>query len=347
MVSVPFTSPARPLVAGLCVVLAALTAGCGATHAARPPAGAHRARATRSVTTGQSSTTTSTTTGGLPGDGKPAVMIGDKNFTEQFVLGQLYLQALQAQGFTVEINQNIGPPAVFTQALKSGTLAMYPDYLDTFDATIAGDRRRFASEGDAYQAAQRWAGRHGLTLLAPTPFSDTDAVAVTDAYAAEHHLRSLSDLRRVGATLVIGGAAQLATASPGLPVLSRVYGVAPAAFTALPVGEQYADLDDRMVQAAYVNTTDGQLTTGDYRLLGDPLRIFGWGNVVPVVSAAALAKEGPAFAATIERVDRALTLGVMRQLNSAVDVAKQNPAVVARQFLETRGLLGPRPSPGG
>ena len=46
------------------------------------------------------------------------------------------------------------------------------------------------------------------------------------------------------------------------------------------------------MQAAYVNSTDGQLASGDYRLLSDNRRIFGWGNVVPVVSATALAKEG-------------------------------------------------------
>ena len=76
-------------------------------------------------------------------------------------------------------------------------------------------------------------------------------------------------------------------------------------------------------------------------LLRDPRGIFGWGNVVPVISSQALLSEGPAFPATIERVDDALTTDVMRRLNQAVDISQQNPASVAKQFLETHGLLTP------
>ncbi len=350
MVLVSLSSSARRLSTGLCVLAALAAGGCGSVGS---PRDGHSTGATGGATTTQppitvptvtTTTTTSTNSASLPGTGKPTVTIGDKNDTEQFVLGQLYLHALEAQGFKVSINENIGPPSVFTQDLKNGTLAMYPEYLDAFNSTLAGDRRRFATGAAAYQAGQTWAMAHGLQLLTPTPFADTDAIGVTDAYGARHHLRSLGDLRGVGATLVLGGAAQFANSAPGLPVLSAVYGVAPAQFAAIGVGQQYAALNDGSVQAAYVNTTDGQLASGDYELLRDPQRIFGWGNVVPVVSTAVLAKEGPAFADTINRVDRTLTLTTMRELNDAVDIAGQDPAAVAKQFLETHGLVSPSPS---
>jgi osmoprotectant transport system substrate-binding protein len=164
---------------------------------------------------------------------------------------------------------------------------------------------------------------------------------VTVAFAHDNHLRTIFDLRRVAATMAMAGPPQFATSPPGLPQLSSAYGVTPETFKGLPVGSQYAALNTDVVQAAYVNSTDGQLASGDYQLLADHRRIFGWGNVVPVVSAKALAREGPAFAETIERVDRTLTTPVMRQLNAAVDIAKQDPAGVAKQFLETHGLLEP------
>src|SRR6202000_2940574 len=101
---------------------------------------------TPASTTSPQTTGTGTTKGpDLPGTGRPRVTIGDKNYTEQFVLGQLYLQALQAQGSSVNITQNIGPPAVFTQALKNGSLAMYPEYLSDFDSTGGHEDRRSAS----------------------------------------------------------------------------------------------------------------------------------------------------------------------------------------------------------
>jgi osmoprotectant transport system substrate-binding protein len=180
--------------------------------------------------------------------------------------------------------------------------------------------------------------------LEMTPFSNTDAIAVTVAFAHDNRLRTIFDLRRVAGTMAIAGPPQFAQSPPGLPLLSSAYGVTPAAFKALPVGAQYAALNGGTVQAAYVNSTDGQLASGDYQLLADHRRIFGWGNVMPVVSTKALIEEGPAFVATIERVSQMLTTPVMRELNAAVDVAKQDPAGVAKQFLETHGLLEPLPS---
>jgi osmoprotectant transport system substrate-binding protein len=341
----------RPM---LLVTLALALGGCGAgtgpsaatVHASQTGTGSR-------ATTGAVTSSSSTSTPMLPGTGRPEVTIGDKNYTEQFVLGQLYLQALEAQGFQVNITQNIGPPAVVRNALlKDRSLAMYPEYLNDFDQMIADLHRGFHTERSADRAGEIWAHRHGLRLLTPTPFSDTTAIAVTDAYAAAHRLRTIAGLSQVGATLVVGGAAPFATTRVGLPALSAIYGFAPETFRALAVGSQYGDLDTDTIQAAFVNTTDGQLASGDYRVLGDPRRVFGFGNVVPVVSARVLAMEGPAFARTINRVDRTLTLATMRALNNAADsttATGATPTSVATQYLQTHGLLTPLPaaSPAG
>jgi osmoprotectant transport system substrate-binding protein len=335
----------------LAILLPALgLSGCGSTGtgSSTRAASAHAAASSPTTTTSTPSTTgtggqTATTTSALPGVGKPAITVGDKNYTEQFVLGQLYVQALQAEGFSVNINQNIGPTQVTLQALKAGSLSMYPEYLDQFNTAIAGYRHGFRTQLDAYQAAQHYALAHGLELLAPTPFSDTDAIAVTDGDAATNRLRSIGDLRRVADTLTLGGPPQFQQGPPGLPQIEETYGVTPAGFRALAVGDQYAALNADTIQAADVSTTDGQLASGDYTLLRDPRRIFGWGNVVPVISAQAMTAEGPAFAPTIQRVDDTLTTDVMRRLNQAVDISGQDPAAVAKQFLETHGLLTPAP----
>jgi osmoprotectant transport system substrate-binding protein len=93
-----------------------------------------------------------------------------------------------------------------------------------------------------------------------------------------------------------------------------------------------------------VNTTDGELTSGNYRLLKDTRHALGWGNVVPVASPRLLDIEGPVFAATIDRVSSLLTLGAMRHLNAAVEVSHQDPAAVARKFLIAHGLIKPSAS---
>jgi osmoprotectant transport system substrate-binding protein len=276
--------------------------------------------------------------------GKPVITVGDKNFAEQFVLGQLYVQALRAQGYSVNVNQNIGPTDVTVQALQSGSLTVYPEYLNTFNTAVAGYRHGFGTLLEAYQGAQHYALAHGMQVLAPTPFTDTPAIAVTVAYAAANRVRSIGDLDRLTAALTLGGPPQFEQGAPGLPALNDTYGFVPIGYRAMAVGDQYPALNSGAIQAAEVNSTDGQLATGDYAVLRDPRRVFGWGNVVPVVSAKAIAAEGPAFADTIQRVDDMLSTATIRQLNYAVSIAGQDPAAVARQFLQTHGLLTP-PTP--
>jgi osmoprotectant transport system substrate-binding protein len=330
-------SRATGLLAGpvAAVLLVAGISACG---------GSKHDAATSPITSKQTSrttapATTTTTTAALPGAGKPQVTIGDKNFTEQFVLGELYRQALAAQGYSVVLNRNIGPTEVTIPALESGRLDMYPEYLGTWNSSIAGYKRQFRNARDAYRAGQRYALAHGLELLDATPFSDTDAIAVTRSYAIAYDLSSLHDLSKVATMLTLGAPPQFQQSATGLPAIEEAYDFVPASFEPLDVGEQYQALDHGKVQAADVNTTDGQLAGGDYKLLRDPRRVFGWGNVVPVVSQKVLAAEGPAFAATIDRVSALLTTPVMRRLNAAVDVSHQDPAQVARQFLQAHGLI--------
>lgn len=312
-------------------------AGCGGGSATQASKQSTSSPSSATSTATTSSSSTSSSTSSLPGAGKPTVTIGDKNYTEQFVLGELYALALQAQGYSVNIDRNIGPTEVTIQALKTGQVDMYPEYLQTFNQSIAGYRRSYRSPAAAYRAAQRYARAHGFELLNRTPFSDTDAIAVTVGFAAANRVKTIADLSQLQQPMTLGGPPQFA--QDQLSVVERAYKFSPASYKTLAVGDQYQALNQGQVQAAYVNTTDGQLATGDYQLLDDPDRLFGVGNVVPVVLAKALAQEGPAFAQTVNRVSALLTLSTMRELNSLVDVAHESPTAVATQFLATHGLL--------
>jgi osmoprotectant transport system substrate-binding protein len=317
----PSIPAARTLLVLLALAAATLT-GCGAGATTPDP----------------SLTPTTTNPNDLPGTGKPVVTIGDKNFTEQFILGELYYQALKNQGFPVQLNQNIGPLTVTMQELRTGQLAMYPEYLDTWDGQVAHDSGPFPSRQAAYQAGQQYAATRGLKLLQGTPFSDTGAIGVTFDYAVQNGLTTIGDLRTLGRHVRLGGPPQYQTEPGGLRALESAYGFRPAAYKSLEIGGQYNALDSGEVQAANVTTTDAALSTGNYTLLSDPLGLFGWGNVVPVVSKKALAMEGPAFARTINQVSALLTTSVIRELNAQVDLSNQDPKIVAGQFLAENGL---------
>jgi osmoprotectant transport system substrate-binding protein len=268
------------------------------------------------------------------------VTVGDTNtYPEQFVLGALYQQALVAEGYSVSVDRNIGPVEVRVKALESGMVSVYPEYINVWDTSVAGAKGHFQSAHAAYEAGQQYALLNDMQLLNPTPFSDTSGLGVTVPFAVQNGLNSIHDLRKVQATLTIGGPPQFQADSPGLNQVEQTYGFVPTSFKSLPVGAQYSALDKNTVQAAAVNSTDGELASGQYFMLTDPRHVFGWGNVVPVVSQKALVEEGPAFMATINEVNKLLTQRVMRELNADVAVLGEDPVKVAQQFLEAHHLV--------
>lgn len=287
---------------------------------------------------GKSSSTTTTTAASQPGAGKPAVTLGTKNFTEQFVLGQLYKQALEAKGFTVALKQNIGSTEIADKALRSGQIDLYPEYIGIFNTAVAGDTKDYPTVGAAFAAGKSYAQAHGYTLLPLTPFTDVDALAVKPAYASAHHLTSVADLKAIKG-LRLGAPPEFRQRQTGLVGLKQVYGITSVSFAPLTIGLQYQALDDGKIDTADVFTTDGQLQGGKYVVLKDPKNVFGFQNVTPVVSSKVLAAEGPAFQQTLDAVSAKLTTPAMQQMNAAVAIDKQSPASVAQKFLAANGLV--------
>jgi osmoprotectant transport system substrate-binding protein len=287
-----------------------------------------------------SSSNSKTSTGSSsskPGAGKPPIVIGDKNFTEEFVLGDLYAQALQAKGYKVTVKGNIGSSEITYKALTSGQIQMYPEYTGVIVSVLAGNTKPPHSAQQTYSEAKAFVTKHGFALLKPTPFYDTDAMGTLKSFATKHHLHTISDLKPLGHSVKLGAAPEFATRYEGLIGLKKVYGVNPS-FKPLAIGLTYKALDSGQVQVADVFTTDPQLTTGKYTLLSDPKNVFGFQNVAPIVKASVLNSEGPAFAQTLNKVSSLLTLDAIRKMNAAVALNQESPSSVAHKFLAANGL---------
>src|SRR3712207_1720848 len=132
---------------------------------------------------GDGGSNTAQADGGTPGKGKPPVTLGTKNFAEQYVLGELYKQALEARGWTVELKSDIGSTEVTDRALTSGVIDMYPEYTGTILSVVAGETKVPKSAEETYARAQEFMNGRGFQLLAQTPFEDRDALAVTREFA--------------------------------------------------------------------------------------------------------------------------------------------------------------------
>jgi osmoprotectant transport system substrate-binding protein len=312
---------AGALATGLALVLA--LAACGSSKSS-------------STTTSTASTASNSASAGA-GAGKPAITIGDKNFAEENILGNLYAQALKAKGFTVNLVENVGSSEIIYKALTAGRIQMYPEYTGTLLTAVAEQTKAPASAKAAYDEAKAFVEKHGYTLLEYTPFYDSDALATLPSYASKHNLSSIEGLKPLGKAVTLGAAPEFATRFEGLKGLEAEYGVKPT-FKPVSIELSYKALESGQVDVQDVFSTDGQLLGGKFKVLADPKHVFGFQNVAPVVKKDLVTQEGPAFTETVNKVSALLTTQAIQQMNKAVSIEKQSPSAVAKQFLSSNGL---------
>jgi osmoprotectant transport system substrate-binding protein len=275
-----------------------------------------------------------------PGKGKPAITIGTKDFTEEFVLGELYAQALRNKGYTVTLKRNIGPTEITDKALTSKRIDAYPEYTGITTAVVAKDDSLSPTKEETATKAKAFYEKRGQAVIGPTPFQDVDAIATTKAFAAKNNLKSVADLKNLQ-TFSIGARPEFKSRFTGLVGMQKEYGIENARFKQLALGLQYQALDKGDVDSANVFSTDAQLASGKYTVLQDPKGVFGFQQVYFVINKDKLAAlGGQQFTDVIDSVNKLLTNPAMQSMNAAVDIDKKDPKVVAAQFLKANGLGG-------
>jgi osmoprotectant transport system substrate-binding protein len=264
----------------------------------------------------------------------PTITIGTKNFTEQYILGELYAQTLRKAGFRVALKSDIGSSEIIDKALTAGSLDMYPEYTGVLLTEIAGDTRRPRTAQEAYTRAKAFEEKRGFTLLERTPFSDSNALAVLPSFARKHNLNSISDLNNVRG-LRLGALPEFQTRFEGSVGLKSVYGVDKFRFVPLQFPSRYPKLDKGKVDVLAVFTTEGQLSAGRYRVLSDPRNLFAFQNLAPVVRRDLARKYGTRLTGPLDSLSRRLSTDTMRRMNAAVDLRGEKPAAVAARFIKT------------
>jgi osmoprotectant transport system substrate-binding protein len=263
------------------------------------------------------------------------IIVGAKNFPEQYVLGQLYKQALEAKGFEVQYKENIGSTELIDSALRSGKVTLYPEYTGIMLSVTFKRKTLPRTAAATYALAKRLYQRRGQTLLRQTPFQDRDVLAVTRATARKYGLKTVADLKKVP-DLTIAGFPEWETRWTG-PIGKR-YGVRGFDFVPLSGISAYTLLDQGKVLAADVFTTDPQLLSKKYVQLRDPKNMFGFQYVAPVVSRKLVTENGARLTSAVNNVSKLLTVKAMQAMNKAVGVDKKPAAKVADAFLKANGL---------
>ena len=268
----------------------------------------------------------------------PAIVIGTKNFPEEYILGELYKQALEAKGFSVVDKSSVGSTELIQTALTSGKINFYPEYTgvivqDVFHHAFSG-----STAAATTKLARKLEAAKGFSVLNATPFYDTDVIAVTNATAKKYGLKSIADLKKVG-SYKFAGFPECQTRNTCLVGYKKQYGIGNVTFVPLASISAYTLLDQGKVLAADVFSTDPPLgKNSKYTVLADPKHVTGFQNVVPIVKTSVARAAGPTFTKTVNAVSAKLTQDAIVAMNKAVIVDKQLPSAVARAFLKANGL---------
>jgi glycine betaine/choline ABC-type transport system substrate-binding protein len=269
------------------------------------------------------------------------ITVGSKNFTEEYILGNIYAQALQAAGYDVKTNLNLGSEVIAYKALQDGEISGYPEYTSTLLESIFGAKTVPADAQAAYAQAQQQLQPKGETAFAPTPFADANALGMLTSKANELGVTKISDLQGKSQDLNLYGSPECRERTDCLVGLQDVYGLQFKSFNPVDIGLRYTVLDKGQADASILFTSDAQLFANPdkYTLLQDDKHIFPAGNPIWVTDQSTVQTAGPDYQATIEKVQKGLTNAVMQELNARVDIDKQDPAAVATQYLKEDGYI--------
>lgn len=267
--------------------------------------------------------------------------VGSKNFTEEFILGEIYAQALKAAGYDVKTDLNLGDEHIALKALQDGQISGYPEYTATALTSFFNVQPQDvpSNAAEAVTESQDDFAKLGLSAFTPAPYDSANAVGLLKSKADELGITKVSELKGKSQDLTLYGSPECRQRTDCLVGLQNA-GLQFKSFTPVDIGLRYDVLDKGQADLSILFTSDGQLANSDkYVLLEDDLNVFPPGNPVFIASQKAVDSAGPDLQKTVEEVQTGLTNAVIRELNARVDLDKETPAAVAADYLKSAGYV--------
>ncbi len=266
------------------------------------------------------------------------------DFPESQLVAEIYAQALEAAGFPVRRELALGSRELVQPALRQGMVDVVPEYLGSALASLSADQQTppgvDAQDPGAVRAALvRALSSWGVEVLGASPAQDRNVVVVTAARARREGLRSVSDLVRRG-PVSLAVPPECAARPYCLPGLEGVYGMRVSSLMTFASESQRASaLDEGVVDAAVMFTTDGRLAAGAFMALRDDRQLQPAENVTPLVREATVSRYGPGVVTALNRVSVRMTSRALQVMNWRVDVAGKPVADEARGWLQRQALI--------
>lgn len=264
------------------------------------------------------------------------VRVGSKNFTEQYVLAEIYAQAFEAEGMKVERKLNLGGTLIAHRALLENQIDFYPEYTGTM--LLAVLKEKVMTDPDAvYERVKQAYATQGVAVLDQAPINNTYVLVMMPEVAKKNGVATLSDLAAHAQKWTLGAGPEFRDREDGIPGLKQKYGMNFKSDQQLAIGLRYRALKDNQVQVVNGYATDGMISAMGLVRLTDDKQLWPPYFVAPVVRKDVIEKN-PKVAEVANKVSAMLSDEIMSRLNYLVDGEKQEPADVAKDFLKTKGI---------
>ncbi len=278
---------------------------------------------------------------GSPAADLPSITVGSAPFWESAVVAEIYAQALESAGFTVERQLEAGPRETTHPALVDGQIDLVPEYIGgLLGQTYGGEPAPDIEE--SLTALRTELEADGLAALEATPGTDADGFAVRQETADEFDLATMSDLAEVAGELTWGVAQECADNPNCGPGLQEVYGIDIAELDVETLSACSTAIAEALnadnIDVAQVCTTQPEIVAFNLVLLEDDGGLAPAQNIVPVLRQEVADAGGDLLADTLNSVSELLTTEELTNLGNAIVINGESYADAASQWLEDNGL---------
>jgi osmoprotectant transport system permease protein len=267
------------------------------------------------------------------------ITVGGKDFTEQLILANMVSDYIQNKtDITVHCKENLGGSQVCFSALKSGDIDLYVEYSGTAYADLL-KHKPISDVSKVYRTAKdELKSKFDIDTLSQMNFNNTYTMAVEKDTAQKYHLKTFSDLAKVGSQLRVGATLEFLNREDGLPGLTKKYNFQFAKTTGLDGSPRYVALENKETDVVDALSTDGLLKKFNLVTLEDDKHFFPPYYAIPLVRGKTLEKY-PELSPLLKELGSHLTDSTMQELNYEVDEQQKKPYDVAHSFLVKEGLI--------
>jgi len=267
--------------------------------------------------------------------GGDTIVIGSQDYYSNEIIAEIYAQALEDGGMTVQRDFRIGQREIYLPEIESGSIDVFPEYGGSLLQALEPDTT--ATTADDVYSALTDALPDGLRALDAADASDQNSYTVTQAFADQWNLTDIASLKNVTDPIVLGGNSELQTRLYGPDALQSKYGIT-TTFQAIEDSGGSTTVDalaSNQIQMANIYTADPNIESNDLLPLADPDGLFVADNVVPIVSE----KVDDDAAEIINGVSAKLTADDLVALNSESVNEQKSAAAIATEWLTSADLV--------